>query len=80
MRLRKEKKKTPYWNFSATTVSCLELLFQVLVLLKIIMAIMSNHTCEPFMFWETPNLVESQKFFKQQCKLFFSMKGIAENK
>ena len=41
---------------------------------------MSNHTCEPFTCWETPNLVESLKFFKQQCELFFSVKGIAENK
>ena len=41
---------------------------------------MSNHTYEPFMCWEMPNLVESQKFFKQQCELFFSVKGIAENK
>ena len=32
------------------------------------------------MCWETPNLVESLKFFKQQCELFFSVKGIAENK
>ena len=41
---------------------------------------MSNHTCEPFMSWETPNLVESLKFFKQQYELFSSVKGIAENK
>ena len=41
---------------------------------------MSNHTCEPFMCWEMANLVESLKFFKQQYELFFSMKGIAENK
>ena len=27
-----------------------------------------------------PNLVESLKFFQQQCELFFSVKGIAENK
>ena len=54
--------------------------FQVLVSFKMIIAIMSNHTCEPFMCWEMPNLVESLKFFKQQCVLFFSVKGIAENK
>ena len=41
---------------------------------------MSNHTSEPLMCWETPNLVESLHFFKQQCELFFSVKGIAENK
>ena len=41
---------------------------------------MSNHTCEPFMCWETPNLVESLKFFNQKCELFFPVKGIAENK
>ena len=29
---------------------------------------------------EMPNLVESLKFFKQQYELFFSVKGIAENK
>lgn len=29
---------------------------------------------------ETSNLVESLKFFKQQCELFFSVKGIPENK
>ncbi len=33
--------------------------FHVLVLFKIIIAIMSNHTCEPFMCWEMQNLVES---------------------
>ena len=32
------------------------------------------------MCWETPNLVESPKFFKQRCELFFSVKGIAGNK
>ena len=31
------------------------------------------------MCWETPNLVESQEFFKQQCELFFFVKSIAEN-
>ena len=76
----KQKAPTPYWNFLETTVSCLELLFHVLVLFKIIIAIKSNHTCEPLMCWETPNLVESLKFFKQQCGLFFPVKGITENK
>ena len=52
----------------------------MLVLFKIVRVIMSTHTCEQFMCWETPNLVESLKFFKQQCEIFFSVKGIAENK
>ena len=77
---KKKKKKTPYWNFSVTTINCLELLFLELVLFKKIIAIMSNHTCETFTCWEMPNLVESLKFFKQQCELFCSVKGIAENK
>ena len=65
----------PYWNFWLSRTS-----FQVLELFKIIIAIMSNHICKPFMCWEMPNLVESLKFFKQQCELFFSMKDIAKNK
>ena len=40
----------------------------------------ATSTCEPFVSWETLYLVESLKFFKQQCELFFSVKGIAENK
>ena len=32
------------------------------------------------MCWETPNLGGSLKIFKKQYELFFSMKGIAENK
>ena len=31
------------------------------------------------MYWEMPNLVESLKIFKQQCELFFSVKGIASS-
>lgn len=41
--------------------------------------IMSNGTSEPLMCWETSSLVESSKFFQQQCNLY-SVKGITENK
>ena len=41
---------------------------------------MSDHTSEPHMCWETTNLVESFKFFRQQCELYFSVRGIAEDK
>ena len=32
------------------------------------------------MCWETTNLVESFKFYKQQCELYFSVRGIDEDK
>ena len=41
---------------------------------------MSHHANEPHMCWETTNLVESFKFFKQQCELYFSVRGIDEDK
>ena len=74
------KKKDAILEFFSNNRKLSRTSFQVLVLFEIIIAIMSNHTCEPFMCWETPNLVESLKFFKRPCELFFSVKGIAENK
>ena len=41
---------------------------------------MSNHTSEPLTRWETSDLEEFLEFFKQQCKLYFSLKGIPEKK
>ena len=35
---------------------------------------MSNHTSEPLMRWETSDMAESLKFFNQQWELFFSRK------
>ena len=41
---------------------------------------MNTNACEPVMYWESENLANSFKFFKQRCKLYFSFKNIPAEK
>ena len=41
---------------------------------------MNTDACEPVMYWDSKNLVDSFKFFKQRCKLYFSVKNIPAEK
>ena len=41
---------------------------------------MNTNACEPVMYWDSENLVDSFTFFKQRCKLYFSVKNISAEK
>ena len=41
---------------------------------------MNTNACEPVMYWDSENLVDSFRFFKQRCKLYFSVKNIPTEK
>ena len=41
---------------------------------------MNTNACEPVMYWDSENLVNSFRFFKQRCKLYFSVKNIPAEK
>ena len=41
---------------------------------------MNTNACEPVMYWDSENLVDSFRFFKQRCKLYFSVKNIPSEK
>ena len=38
------------------------------------------NACEPVMHWDSENLVDSFRFFKQRCKLNFCVKNIPAEK
>ena len=37
---------------------------------------MNTNASEPVIYWDSENLVDSFRFFKQRCKLYFSVKNI----
>ena len=41
---------------------------------------MSNDSIKPTMCWETANIVETFRIFKQQCTLYFSVANIPAGK
>ena len=41
---------------------------------------MNTNACELVMYWDSENLVDSFRFFKQRCKLYFSVKNIPTEK
>ena len=41
---------------------------------------MNTNACKPVMYWNSENLVDSFRFFKQRCKLYFSVKNIPAEK
>ena len=41
---------------------------------------MTTNACEPVMYWDSENLVDSFRFFKQRCKLYFPVKNIPTEK
>ena len=41
---------------------------------------MNTNACETVMYWDSENLVDSFRFFKQRSKLYFSVKNIPAEK
>ena len=41
---------------------------------------MNTNACEPVMYWDSENRVDLFRFFKQRCKLYFSVKNIPTEK
>ena len=41
---------------------------------------MNTNAREPVMYWDSENLINLFRFFKQRCKLYFSLKNILAEK